>query len=307
MLAFYKHSLPARPSIEPTSATVHRLPPAELRGEPEAPVTSVALSRCGNFGLVGTAGGRVDRYNMQSGIHRLAYRRPAAALSGGASPATQPRGAPVGPVAHDAAVTGVASDNCNRLAVSGGYDGKLRVWGFKKGKLQSEIDVGAPVAHLCLHTASVLCAVATDSHQIRMYDVEAARLVRRFKGHADRITCIQISEDCRWLVSSSMDVTVKVWDIPASQCLQVRVGLWSIRCRCAQLVVVRAAARSCVPLHLVDGLARCKLAYSVCSGVIFSFNCIVSLLDAVTALQVSHFDLPFASTVARAVAVVGSS
>jgi hypothetical protein len=41
----------------------------------EAPVTSVALSPCGNFGLVGTATGRVDRFNMQSGLHRGTYWR----------------------------------------------------------------------------------------------------------------------------------------------------------------------------------------------------------------------------------------
>ena len=42
---------------------------------PEAPVTAVAMSSCGNFGIAGTASGRVDRYNMQSGIHRGTYAR----------------------------------------------------------------------------------------------------------------------------------------------------------------------------------------------------------------------------------------
>lgn len=37
---------------------------------PSGPVTAVALSECGNFGVVGTAAGRVDRYNVQSGLHR---------------------------------------------------------------------------------------------------------------------------------------------------------------------------------------------------------------------------------------------
>ncbi len=41
----------------------------------EAPVSCVAISSCGNFGLVGSAGGHVDRYNMQSGLHRGNYSR----------------------------------------------------------------------------------------------------------------------------------------------------------------------------------------------------------------------------------------
>jgi hypothetical protein len=39
------------------------------------PVSAVGISCCGNFGLVGTEGGRVDRYNLQSGIHRGTYWR----------------------------------------------------------------------------------------------------------------------------------------------------------------------------------------------------------------------------------------
>jgi hypothetical protein len=39
----------------------------------------VAISSCGNFGLVGSASGRIDRYNMQSGAHRGAYTRPGGA------------------------------------------------------------------------------------------------------------------------------------------------------------------------------------------------------------------------------------
>ena len=40
-----------------------------------APVTAVGMSQCGNYGLVGRASGTVDRYNMQSGLHRGSYTR----------------------------------------------------------------------------------------------------------------------------------------------------------------------------------------------------------------------------------------
>jgi hypothetical protein len=36
----------------------------------------------------------------------------------------------------------------------------------------------------------------------------------------DRITSLSISSDCRWLLSASLDATVRVWDIPAGMCLQ---------------------------------------------------------------------------------------
>jgi hypothetical protein len=68
--------------VSPLLVLQHALtpPPSALReGEPPPPVTSVAISRCGNFGIVGSASGAVHRYNLQSGRHR------------GARPTSQPQ------------------------------------------------------------------------------------------------------------------------------------------------------------------------------------------------------------------------
>jgi WD40 repeat protein len=51
--------------------------------------------------------------------------------------------------------------------------------------------------------------------------MEAGRLVRQFRGHQDRISDIAISEDGRWLLSASLDGTLRVWDIPSARTLQV--------------------------------------------------------------------------------------
>ena len=59
---------------------LHRPPskdPDSDEGKP-APVTAVAMSHCGNFALVGSATGQLDRYNVQSGLHRGSYCRCAA-------------------------------------------------------------------------------------------------------------------------------------------------------------------------------------------------------------------------------------
>ena len=49
-------------------------------------------------------------------------------------------------------------------------------------------------------------------------------VVRHFRGHSDRITDLQVSQDCRWLISAAMDGTVRVWDIPDSRIFQVRAA-----------------------------------------------------------------------------------
>ena len=169
-----------------------------------APVTAVCLSKCGNFGFVGTSSGRIDRYNMQSGLHRGIYT----CIEGSKE-------------AHTGAVMGLASDGCNRYMVSGALDGLLKVWNMKSRKLIREMNMGSRITKLSLHPSTCLVAVACNDLAIRICDIESGRIVRRFKGHFDRITDMQMSEDCRWLLSSSMDNTFRVWDIPGTswQCV----------------------------------------------------------------------------------------
>ena len=73
-----------------------------------------------------------------------------------------------GRTAHDGAVVGVAAEASNKLLVSGGYDGRLCIWGFKSRRLASEIHVGSPLTRLCHHRTSALLSVACDDLVIRM-------------------------------------------------------------------------------------------------------------------------------------------
>ncbi|CAD7697143.1 unnamed protein product [Ostreobium quekettii] len=171
-----------------------------------SPVTCVHLSECGNFGFVGSANGRLHRFNMQSGLHRGEYKR---------------RKDDAGLPAHDGAVTGVATDSCNRSVVSTSYDGWLRIWSFPSQVLRAQVHTGCPVSHLLLHPGTSMCPLVGDDLTIRVYDAEAARLVRKFRGHTDRITALEMSSDGRWLLSAAMDGSVRVWDVPAGQVLQV--------------------------------------------------------------------------------------
>lgn len=64
------------------------------------------------------------------------------------------------------------------------------------------------------------CARCRVPFVLGRYDVEAVRSVRQFKGHTDRITDLHMSADARWLLSASLDGTVRAWDVPSSMCLQ---------------------------------------------------------------------------------------
>jgi WD40 repeat protein len=85
--------------------------------------------------------------------------------------------------AHDATVVGLGSDSCNKVLVTVGSDAALRTWDFRKQKLAGELPLGSAATHLALHTGSDLAAVACVDRVVRLVDIEACRVVRRFSGH----------------------------------------------------------------------------------------------------------------------------
>ncbi|CAI5514351.1 unnamed protein product [Closterium sp. Naga37s-1] len=58
-----------------------------------------------------------------------------------------------------------------------------------------------------------LAAIACENFTTYIFDAEAGRLVRRFPGHEDRITAVEMSPDGRWLLTSAMDLTVRTWHV----------------------------------------------------------------------------------------------
>lgn len=124
-------------------------------------------------------------------------------------------------VGHGGSISGLSSDNSNRYLVSVSHDGYLKIWNFKKHVLKNKLNVKSVISKLNMHYDTLLCAIATDDLKLRVIDVENSKVVRTYRGHTDRINCIEISSDCRWLLSASMDETIRIWDIPSGQIFQV--------------------------------------------------------------------------------------
>ena len=100
----------------------------------------MAITPCGTFALIGSANGAIDMFNLQSGIHRQRY--PAKLTSAQArklqiqrandtsvlsSHEDKLRKFSLGGTKHTKAVTGIMTDGINRIAISCGLDGKVKV------------------------------------------------------------------------------------------------------------------------------------------------------------------------------------
>jgi WD40 repeat protein len=53
----------------------------------------------------------------------------------------------------------------------------------------------------------------TDDFVIQMVDGETADLIKSFNGHTDAIKCLAVSADGKWLVSGSLDKTLRLWSV----------------------------------------------------------------------------------------------
>ncbi|KAL2002534.1 hypothetical protein VTN02DRAFT_6557 [Thermoascus thermophilus] len=188
-------------------------------------VKSVAISPCGTFALVGSAGGSIDMFNLQSGMHRqtfparlspsqarkLKLEHEALAFNTGGRNKFQ-----VGEGRHTKAVTGLMVDSLNRTVISCGLDGKVKFWDFLSGKLVNELSWHpmTAITGLRYSSASDLVAFSCDDLSIRVVDIETAKLVREFWGCVGQVNDFSFSNDGRWIIAASMDSVIRVWDLP---------------------------------------------------------------------------------------------
>jgi len=206
-----------------------KLPPPE-----SCHATCVAISSCGNFALVGTRGGCVYKYNVESGIPRgeypralLAGREEFAASAGSVSRTTKAleKNTSIVPIdldkvvavskprvktktKHEDAVVGLAVDASNETLISVGKDSKLITWYFAtQTPKKAAFLLPSPPTKLCHVRESDLAAIALANHSIIVFDCSALAIVRKFGSRADpphsqAITDLGFGPDGRMLFSS---------------------------------------------------------------------------------------------------------
>lgn len=148
--------------------------------------------------MLGYSAGDVERFNIQSGIHRQTY--------GGKK------------CAHKTAVRGVQSDCLNQMVISGDSDGLLKFWNFndKTNLPISKLTLASGITMFRAHPENALICIVLDNFTVNVLDYETKAIVRTFSGHTARITDAAFSSDGRWLITSSMDCSIKVYDIPSA-------------------------------------------------------------------------------------------
>ncbi|KAH8331082.1 hypothetical protein KR067_011308 [Drosophila pandora] len=178
----------------------HRLVPQQFQNKNRTnflnETTCIVLTHCGNFAIIGYSSGDIERFNIQSGIHRASYGSPG----------------------HKMAVRGLATDNLNQCVISGCSEGLLKFWPFK-GKVDKPLAVlrlADGIALMRQHRESSMLAIGLETFKVFVVDMHTRVIVRKFSGHTAKLNDMTFSPDSRWLITAAMDSTIKVWDIPSA-------------------------------------------------------------------------------------------
>ncbi|GMM31371.1 TOR complex subunit [Martiniozyma asiatica (nom. inval.)] len=103
------------------------------------------------------------------------------------------------------------------ILASAGYDHTIRFWEALTGVCSRTIQhTDSQVNRLAL-TFDKRYLAAAGSKKVRLYDINSTNPshVTQFDGHTNNVTSLAFQADNRWMVTSSEDGTVKVWDVRA--------------------------------------------------------------------------------------------
>lgn len=124
------------------------------------------------------------------------------------------------------------------LLASGSHDRTVRVWDVKTGQVLKVLQGHtAEVWSVSFSLDGQLLASGSDDRTIRIWDVQTGQCLHILEGHTDSILSLAFlpssfkvattAERTNWLISGSLDQTIKLWDGKTGQCLQTLTGAQS--------------------------------------------------------------------------------
>ncbi|CAF3726851.1 unnamed protein product [Adineta steineri] len=193
----------------------------------EVLATCCDISPCGNFGIIGYSTGHIDMYNMQSGLYRGSFDDGPIQFAA-KNPRKRLKSSPYA-TAHSYPLCGVSFDSLNTRLISCDINGNIKLWRLKTKTLISSTSIidqdnsnsKIHITKMIVHRDSGLISLAFNDYTIKIYDFDTmiCKCIRTFSQntHTNDITALAFMPDARWLLTTSLDKTMRIWDIPSGQ------------------------------------------------------------------------------------------
>ncbi|CAN6640817.1 target of rapamycin complex subunit Lst8p [Trichomonascus vanleenenianus] len=104
------------------------------------------------------------------------------------------------------------------ILVSSGYDQSIKFWEALSGICNRTIQNGDGQVNRMAITPDKRHLACASAHSVLLYDIRSSNPnpVMKFEAHTGNVTAVAIQAEGKWMVTSSEDHTVKVWDMRTS-------------------------------------------------------------------------------------------
>eukprot|EP00927_Polykrikos_kofoidii_P039823 TRINITY_DN34135_c0_g1_i1.p1 TRINITY_DN34135_c0_g1~~TRINITY_DN34135_c0_g1_i1.p1 ORF type:complete len:1018 (+),score=216.00 TRINITY_DN34135_c0_g1_i1:173-3226(+) len=214
------------------SASHMALAPCVLRPPPQKnslgsnSVSAVAVSKCGNYSVIGLENGVLHRFNVQSQMHRGTI--PQSPPEDAKASATRKKSAaksPKEPRAHQGRICGVEITTSGMVVSAGSHpeDSVLRLWKLMTHEPLGEIPLGVNGSRtgrspLLIRAHGALVAVGLDDGTLLIADLNGQAVVRSFPCGLP-VGDVAFSAEGRWVAAALRGGGLRVFDLPAARCV----------------------------------------------------------------------------------------
>jgi WD40 repeat protein/serine/threonine protein kinase len=125
---------------------------------------------------------------------------------------------------HTAWVHAVVLTPDGSCAISGSWDGTLRVWDLESGQSVRTLEGHTGWVNAVAVTPDGEDAISASSDRtLRVWDLESGQSVCTMEGHKDRVNAVAVTPDGK-AISASSDRTLRVWDLESGQLVRTLEG-----------------------------------------------------------------------------------
>jgi len=95
------------------------------------------------------------------------------------------------------------------------FQEKMSIWDTKSGKILRDLEPPSNQGgcHRCVYSADGSMVLFAKGNNLGIWDLATGSVLREWEGHTNKITSCDISPDANWIVSSSADQTIKVFNL----------------------------------------------------------------------------------------------